>query len=71
MEPRKAEAVLSVEQMQNYQDDGYLHLNSFVPDDVLVGLQSAAAEFVEKSRGLKQSDKTLDLEPGHSEFNYV
>ena len=66
MEPRKAEAVLSVEQMQKYQDDGYLHLNSFVPDDVLVGLQSAAAEFVEKSRGLKQSDKTLDLEPGHS-----
>ena len=66
MEPRKAEAVLSVEQMQKYQDDGYLHLNGFVPDDVLVGLQSAAAEFVEKSRGLKQSDKTLDLEPGHS-----
>ena len=66
MEPRKAEAVLSVEQMQKYQDDGYLHLNSFVPDDVLVGLQLAAAEFVEKSRGLKQSDKTLDLEPGHS-----
>ena len=66
MEPRKAEAVLSVEQMQKYQDDGYLQLNSFVPDDVLVGLQSAAAEFVEKSRCLKQSDKTLDLEPGHS-----
>ena len=66
MELRKAEPVLSIEQIQAYQDDGYLHLNSFVPDDVLADLQSAADEFVEQSRDLEQSDKTLDLEPGHS-----
>ena len=70
MKSQEAErAVLSVEQGQAYDDYGYLHLERFVGGEVLQDLRAAAEEFVEISRQMTVSDKTLDLEPGHSASN--
>jgi len=57
---------ISSTQLESYESDGYLHLDSFVGSEILSGLQTAADEFVEISRHMTKSDKILDLEPGHS-----
>ncbi len=57
---------VSSTQLKSYEADGYLHLERFVEGAVLADLQTAAAEFVEISRHMTESDKTLDLEQGHS-----
>ena len=61
--------LLSDEDLRNYQERGYLHLESFVEAATLTDLQRAAAEFVEVSRGLETSNKMLDLEPSHTSEN--
>lgn len=61
--------LLSDEDLRNYQERGYLHLESFVEAATLADLQRAAAEFVEVSRGLETSNKMLDLEPSHTSEN--
>ena len=61
--------LLSDEDLRNYQERGYLHLESFVEAATLTNLQRAAAEFVEVSRGLETSNKMLDLEPSHTSEN--
>ena len=57
---------LSETDLAPYAERGYLHFESAVPDETLVELQTAAAEFVEASRSMEESGKILDLEPGHS-----
>ena len=57
---------LSEDDLQHYQNRGYLHLEGFIDEEILGGLQRAAAEFVELSRGLESSNKMLDLEPSHT-----
>jgi len=64
--PTVEEPLLSVEKLDSYKNEGYLHLENFVPKEVVSELQQAAAEFVEMSRELTDSDRALDLEPGHS-----
>ncbi len=61
--------LLSDEDLRNYQERGYLHLESFVEAATLADLQRAAGEFVEVSRGLETSNKMLDLEPSHTSEN--
>ena len=61
--------LLSDEDLRNYQERGYLHLESFVEAATLADLQRAAAEFVQVSRGLETSNKMLDLEPSHTPEN--
>ena len=61
--------LLSDEDLRNYQERGYLHLESFVEAATLADLQRAAAELVEVSRGLETSNKMLDLEPSHTSEN--
>lgn len=61
--------LLSDEDLRNYQERGYLHLESFVEAATLADLQRAAAEFVQSSRGLETSNKMLDLEPSHTSEN--
>ena len=61
--------LLSDEDLRNYQERGYLHLESFVEAATLADLQRAAAEFVQVSRGLETSNKMLDLEPSHTSEN--
>ncbi len=57
---------LSEDDLKHYQQRGYLHLESFVDEEILGGLQRAAAEFVELSRDLESSNRVLDLEPSHT-----
>jgi ectoine hydroxylase-related dioxygenase (phytanoyl-CoA dioxygenase family) len=58
--------LISSAQLESYEADGYLHLDRFVGDAALSALQTAADEFVEISKHMTESDKVLDLEPGHS-----
>ena len=57
---------LTDEQRRHYASNGYLLLESFVDDDWLAELRAAADEFVELSRDLTESNKVLDVEPGHT-----
>ena len=67
MQAQRAQSTsLSSTQLESYESDGYLHLDRFVGSEILSGLQTAADEFVEISRHMTESDKILDLEPGHS-----
>ena len=67
MQSQRAQSTsLSSTQLESYESDGYLHLDRFVGSEILSGLQTAADEFVEISRHMTESDKILDLEPGHS-----
>jgi len=58
--------VISPEQCERYERDGYLQLAGFVDSDTLDDLQKASDEFVELSRDSHTSGKVLDLEPGHT-----
>mgnify|MGYP000099265959 FL=1 len=58
--------VISTEQRESYERDGYLQLPGFVDSNTLSGLKKASNEFVEFSRELRTSGKVLDLEPGHT-----
>ncbi len=49
-----------------YEASGYLLLPSFVSPEWLDELRAASAEFVEQSRRLTSSTRTIDVEPGHT-----
>ncbi len=55
--------------LNRYEQRGYLHFEGFIDDETLSGLQQAAAEFIELSRGLQTSNRMLDLEPSHTATN--
>ena len=61
--------VLSQEQREFYFESGYLLLEGFVSRQWLDRLWEVSNEFIERSRGLKQSNTTLALEPTHSAEN--
>ncbi|MFZ8821105.1 MAG: phytanoyl-CoA dioxygenase family protein, partial [Ilumatobacteraceae bacterium] len=52
--------------VSTYERDGYLHLPGYVTDPWLSELQSVAAEFVEESRTVSESNSRFDVEDGHS-----
>ena len=52
--------------VSTYERDGYLHLPGYVTDPWLSELQSVAAEFVEESRTVSESNSRFDVEHGHS-----
>lgn len=58
--------VISTEQRESYERDGYLQLPGFLDSDTLNGLKIASNEFVELSREFRTSGKLLDLEPSHT-----
>jgi len=57
---------LTASQVERYEADGYLHLDSWVDAEWLVALRAASDEFIEASRSLTESSKILDLDEGHS-----
>ena len=59
-------ALISDEQRDFYATNGYLQLERFVSQEWLDELQAASQEFVELSRELAESNKVLDVEPGHT-----
>lgn len=60
--------ILTIEQQRKYQRDGYLGVESLVPQGWIERLNAVTAEFVEISRGLTKNgqDKRFDLEPDHT-----
>ena len=61
--------VLSHEQREFYFENGYLLLKRFVSRQWLDRLRDVSDEFIERSRGLTESNTTLALEPTHSAEN--
>jgi ectoine hydroxylase len=58
--------VLNEEQRCSYFDNGYLLVESIVPEEWVERLLSVTGEMVDQSRRLQQSDAIFDLEPGHT-----
>ncbi len=58
--------VLSEDQREFYFENGYLVLESFVPEDWIERLRETTRAMVERSRAVATSDLMFDLEPGHS-----
>ncbi|MDP6690753.1 MAG: phytanoyl-CoA dioxygenase family protein, partial [Alphaproteobacteria bacterium] len=60
-----APKVLTQRQRESYFEDGYLLLDSIVPEDWLQRLRAATDGKIEESRAIAQSDAKWDLETGH------
>jgi hypothetical protein len=58
--------VLSQEQREFYFENGYLLLESFVSREWLDRIWDISNTFIERSRGLSESDAMLALDPRHS-----
>lgn len=58
--------VLTPAQRLQFMRDGFLVLDNYVPDHWLARLRDAAAELVDRSRSVTQSDKVFVLDEGHS-----
>ncbi len=61
--------MLSQEQREFYFENGYLLLREFVSREWLERLREVSNAFIERSRGLMESDTVLALEPTHSAEN--
>jgi len=64
--PPAALRVLTSEQRNAYERDGFVAVGEFVTREWLDRLRAATAEFVEKSRALTRSNVVFDLEPDHT-----
>lgn len=61
--------MLSQEQVDFYQDNGYLGVEDVLSDDEIAELRRVTDAFVEASRQVTRTDKVFDLEPGHTPDN--
>jgi ectoine hydroxylase len=61
--------VLAAEQINFYETNGYLQLESFIDATWMAELRAASDEFVEASRSVVASNRRFDLEAGHSRTN--
>ena len=57
--------MITEDQLEAHDEQGYLHLDSFVGPEWLDELTAASDEFVEESRAGEVS-RRFDVEPGHS-----
>ena len=58
--------MLTVEQVETFNTDGYLSVDSVLSREELDELRRVTDEFVEQSRNVTENDATFDLEPGHT-----
>jgi ectoine hydroxylase-related dioxygenase (phytanoyl-CoA dioxygenase family) len=58
--------MLTAEQFAFYHENGYIVVEDVLNDNELAALQRVTDEFVERSRGIAESDDVFDLEPNHS-----
>ena len=61
--------VLTDEQRRLYFDNGYLLVESIIPQEWVDRLRAATDQIVDKSRSQTKSDAVLDLEPEHTTDN--
>ena len=57
---------LNANQRAQYERDGFISIESYVEQGWLARLRSVAAQFVEQSRELAESNRLFDLDIGHS-----
>lgn len=58
--------MLTEGQVVEYRDKGYLYFENALTDEQLQAARAVAYEFIEKSRGVTESDDIFDLDDGHS-----
>ena len=58
--------MVTVEQVETFNTDGYLSVDSVLSREELDELRRVTDEFVEQSRNVTENDATFDLEPGHT-----
>lgn len=61
--------MLSNNQIQQYENDGYTVVREALPPELLLELQTITDEIVESARGLTEHTNVLDLEPSHTPDN--
>jgi ectoine hydroxylase-related dioxygenase (phytanoyl-CoA dioxygenase family) len=61
--------MLTQEQLDLYEKNGYLGVDAVLADDEVAALRRVTDEFVEKSREVTEHNDIFDLEPGHSAAN--
>ncbi|HAO54570.1 MAG TPA: phytanoyl-CoA dioxygenase, partial [Gammaproteobacteria bacterium] len=63
--------VLTQAQREQYFEQGYVGVESLVPQDVLSEVQAVTQQFLEESRKETASGLVFDIGPGHSADNPV
>ena len=58
--------VLSKDQKEFYEREGYLVLERRIPMDVIEAIRAEIARFEETARGMTASDEKIDLEDSHT-----
>ena len=58
--------MLTTEQQDFYDQNGYLMVENVITKDQLNKLQTITYEFIEASRNIKENDDVFDLDEGHS-----
>ena len=61
--------MLTQEQIDFYNENGYLGVENVLSAEEVADLQRATDEFVEKSREVTEHTDIFDLEPGHTSEN--
>ncbi len=57
---------LTLQQLHNFQQDGFMVLPGFVGKDQLASLRQVTNDFVEQSRAITANDGRFDVEPDHT-----
>jgi len=61
--------VLTADEREAYQRDGFISVSGVVDDEWLSRLREVTAEFVDKTRSMTESTPLFDLEPSHTPEN--
>ena len=61
--------MLSEDQINSYNEKGYLVVENAIPADKLKELQQVTDDFVSNSRDVKENDEIYDLSPDHTTDN--
>ncbi len=61
-----APRVLTQEQRKSYFETGYVMVENLIPHDIVDELNRVTETFIDKSRGMTQSDDAIDIGPGHT-----
>ncbi len=61
--------VLSDDQINFYQENGYLILENHIPMDIIENIRAEIARFNEEAKGMTASNDRLDLEDSHTPDN--
>ena len=60
--------MLSEDQINSYNEKGYLVVEDAIPADKLKELQQVTDDFVSNSRDIKENDEIYDLSPDHTQI---